>query len=212
MKNLKFNIDIGRENLFKYIPGFRSNKIIKKAISSVYYLFCILMMFMATSISDIFLAIMMIIDFMIICRIIDLFFKKECRNIKSIGKNIVLPFVAMAICASISTSGSDIYNIEKQAAKKLGVSLNEYESAISDYNGMLEKYDQLKENKEANKLEYQTTQENYDSLVKEFEVYKQVVSEESVKELETLKNLNENYKNKISELESEISELEDKLK
>ena len=63
----------------------------------------------------------------------------------------------------------------------------------------------------SSKLDYENKQREYDNLLKEFDTYKESVSEESVKELDNLKTINANYKKKISDLESKISELENKL-
>lgn len=199
------------KGILKYIPGFRSNKKIKKIIASIYYLFCVLMMFMANSIGEIFLSIMMMIIFALVCSIIDLLFKKEKRNLKSIGFNIGLPFVAVIIC-TIIVANTKIYDPKQEAAKSLGISLSKYNSVVDGYNNMVTDYDKLKKDEENNKLNYENKQKEYENLGTEFEKYKKTISESTVKELESLKKDNENYKNKVSDLESKVSELKNKIK
>ncbi|XTR38740.1 hypothetical protein ACQQ2T_05000 [Paraclostridium tenue] len=199
------------KEILKYIPGFRSDKKIKKIIASIYYLFCVLMMFMANSIGEIFLSIMMMIIFALACAIIDLLTKKEKRNLKSVGFNIGLPFVAVIVC-SIFVANTKLYDPKQEAAKELGISLSKYNSVVDEYNTMLEDYDKLKKDEENNKLNYENNQKEYSNLETEFEKYKKEISESTVKELESLKKDNENYKNKVSDLEGKVSELKSKLK
>lgn len=200
------------KGILKYIPGFRSDKKIKKIVASVYYLFWVLAMFMANSIGEIFLSIMMMINFALACAIIDLLVKKEKRNLKSVGFNIVIPFAALIICAVIFVNNSNIYDPKKEAAKALDISLSDYNSVVDKYNNMEDDYDKLKKDEKDNKLNYENKQKEYENLETRFEKYKKTISESTVQELEVLKKDNENYKNKASDLESEISELKSKLK
>lgn len=202
--------DISKE-ILKYIPGFRSNKKIKKIISSIYYLFWILLMFMANSMGEIFLSIMMMIIFVLACSIIDLLVKKEKRNLKSFGFNIGLPFVAVIVCLIFITN-TKLYDSKQEAAKELGISLSKYNSVVDGYNNMLADYDKSKKDEENNKLNYESKQKEYEKLETEFEKYKKNISESTVKELDNLKKDNENYKSKVSDLESKVSELKSKLK
>ncbi|MEN2259599.1 hypothetical protein AAIB48_19525 [Paraclostridium benzoelyticum] len=77
---------------------------------------------------------------------------------------------------------------------------------------MADDYDKLKKDEKDNKLNYENKQKEYKNLETRFEKYKKTISESTVQELEVLKKDNENYKNKASDLESEISELKSKLK
>ena len=199
------------KSILKYIPGFRSNKKIKKIIASIYYLLWILLMFMATSIGEIFISVMMMILFPLVCSIIDLIGKKEKRNLKSIGINIGLPFVVVIICAGI-VGNTKLYDPKQEAAKELGISLSQYNSVVDGYNNMVSDYDKSKKDEENNKLNYENKQKEYEKLETDFEKYKKNISESTVKELESLKQDNENYKSKVSDLESKVSELKSKLK
>jgi hypothetical protein len=200
------------KEILKYIPGFRSDKKIKKIIASIYYLFCILIIFAANGIGEVFLSIMMMIIFALVCSITDLLFKKEKRNLKSVGFNIGLPFVAIIACAIIVANNSHIYDPKQEASRELGISLSEYNSVVDGYNNMVTDYVKLKKDEENNKLNYENKQKEYKNLETEFEKYKKTISESTVKELESLKKDNENYKNKVSDLESKVSELKNKLK
>ncbi len=210
MQNLDLNKKEIKKSIFEYIPGFRSNKIIKKIIASMYYLFFILMIFMSNSIGEILIAIGMILNFIIACGIIDLIFNKEYRNKASIMKRIVTPFVLGTIC--MFSSVNSIISIEEEAAAKLGISIEEYKNTIDNYNNDLEEYNKLLKIKKEDQTQYKDIEDKYNALVNDFESYKELISEESIKEVESLKSSNENLKNKVSTLNSKISELENKLK
>lgn len=115
MDNFEFDKDIFtkedvRKSIFKYIPGFRSNKIVKRVIASIYYLFCILTIFISRNIGDVFLSLFLIIGFVLVCHIIDLILKRENRNLKSIKVNIGLPFVGMILCMVLFLSYGKQFN------------------------------------------------------------------------------------------------------
>lgn len=199
------------KEILMFIPGFRSDKRIKKIVASIYYLFWILTMFMANSIGDIFISIMMMVSFVLVCGITDLLIKKEKRNLKSIGVNVLIPFVISIVCAIIVNNNSHIYDAKEEAARDLGISLSEYNSVLDKYKNMKRDYEKLKKEVEDNKLNYKNKQKEYESLKNRFEKYKTTIPESTIQELEDLKKDNENYKNKILDLESKISDLNNKL-
>ena len=216
MSNFEFDKEMflkedEKKSILRYIPGYRSNKLIKKVIASIYYTLCILMLFIGRNLGEYLVPVVLIIGFTFVCHIIDLIFKKEKRNLKSIKKNIGLPFIAIIISAAIIGAISTPFNPQEEAAKELGITLEEYNTVIKEYNDVLIDNKSLEESNEASKLDYENKQKEYDNLVKEFDTYKESVPEESIKELNDLKTSNENYKKKISDLESKISELENKL-
>lgn len=199
------------KSMIKNIPGFRSNKVIKKIIASIYYLFCILMIFISRNIGDIFLSLLLIICFILCCHVIDLILKRENRNLKQIKSNIGLPFIGMILCMVLFSIYGEQFNPQESAAKELGISLEEYNNVLNNYKNMLDENKNLEEKQQSSELDYENKQKEYDKLVKDFDKYKELVSEESIKEFEDLKNIKQNYENQISNLEKKISKLEDKL-
>ena len=62
MNNFEFDKDMFvkedyKKSILNYIPGYRSNKLIKKIIASMYYLFCILSIFIARNIGELFISL-----------------------------------------------------------------------------------------------------------------------------------------------------------
>ena len=216
MNNFEFDKDMFvkedyKKSILNNIPGYRSNKLIKKIIASMYYLLCILSIFIARNIGELFISLLLIVGFVFACHLADLIFKKEKRELYTIKRHLGLPFFIMTICFFAFGIFGRVFNPQEEAAKELGISLKEYNRVIQEYKDMINDNKSLVDSNKSSKLDYENKQREYDNLLKEFDTYKKSVSEESVKELDNLKTINESYKKQISDLESKISELENKL-
>ena len=216
MNNFEFNKDMfvkedERKSILRYIPGYRSNALIKKIIASIYYFFCVMFIFMSRNIGEVFLSVLLVLGFVFVCHINDLRLGKTKRDMETIKRHIGLPFVGMTLCFFAFGLFAPVFNPQAEAAKELGISLEEYNNVINKYNQMKNETKSIVETNKATKSDYENKQKEYDNLVKEFDEYKESISEESIKELDTLKSINENYKQQITDLENKISQLENKL-
>ena len=216
MNNFEFDKDMflkedERKSIFRHIPGYRSNTLIKKIIASMYYFFCIMAIFMSRNIGEVFLAVLLILGFVFVCHINDLRLDKSKRDLNTIKRHVGLPFIGMTLCFFAFGIFGTVFNPQAEAAKELGISLEEYNNVINKCNEMIKETKSIVDTNEATKSDYENKKEEYDNLVKEFDEYKKSISEESVKELDNLRSTNESYKQQISNLEDKISQLENKL-